>query len=153
MPNTYTQIHIQFVFAVKFRDAVIEKDLRVPLFGYIGTVINSFDHKTLIVNGVHDHVHCLVGLRPKQSMSDLMQEVKSHSSKWINENKYLSHKFAWQDGFAAFSYSKSQVDKVYKYIENQEVHHQKRSFREEYLDMLTKAEIDYDERYIFKDLI
>ena len=152
MANTYTQIHIQTVFAVKFRDAVISDELKPKLFGYIGETIKSFGHKTLIINGVLDHVHCFLGMRPTQSISDLMQEVKSHSSKWINENKFLKHKFAWQDGYAAFSYSKSQSSQVIRYIENQEKHHRKRSFREEYLDMLNKAEIPYDERYIFEEL-
>jgi putative transposase len=150
--NTYTQIHIQTVFAVKFREAIITPELKPMLFGYIGETIKSFGHKTLIVNGVHDHVHCFFGMRPTQSIADLMQEVKANSSKWVNENKFLKHKFAWQDGYAAFSYSKSQCSNVIGYIEKQEAHHEKRSFREEYLDMLNKAEILFDDRYIFEDL-
>jgi putative transposase len=153
MANTYTQIHIQTVFAVKFREAVITPDLKPMLFGYIGETIKSFGHKTLIVNGVHDHVHCFFGMRPTQSIAELMQEIKSNSSKWINENKFLKHKFAWQDGYAAFSYTKSQSSQVIGYIEKQEAHHKKRSFREEYLDMLNKAEISFDERYIFEELM
>jgi putative transposase len=153
MANTYTQIHIQTVFAVKFREALITPELKPQLFGYIGETIKSYGHKLLIVNGVHDHVHCFFGMRPTQSISDLMQEVKSNSSKWINDNRLLSSKFAWQEGFGAFSYAKSQCSNVITYIENQEIHHQKRTFREEYMDMLEKAEIDYDERYIFSDLI
>ena len=153
MANTYTQIHIQTVFAVKFREVVISPELKPKLLGYIGETINCFGHKTLIINDMDDHVHCFFGMRPTQSIADLMQEVKAHSSKWINENQFLPNKFAWQDGYGAFSYAKSQCSQVITYIENQEMHHAKRGFREEYLDMLIKADIDYDERYIFKDLV
>lgn len=151
MANTYHQIHIQTVFAVKFRQALILPDFKHELFGYMGQIINELGHKTLIVNGVEDHVHCFFGLDPKQSISDLMQKVKSNSSRWINEQGFLAHEFEWQKGYGAFSYGKSQVGIVYKYVQNQEKHHQKRSFREKYLEYLQKFEIQHDEKYIFRD--
>jgi putative transposase len=153
MANTYTQIHIQMVFAVKFRDALITKELKPIVHGYLGKCINSFDHKTLIINGMPDHVHCLIGMRPTQSLSTLMQEIKAHSSKMINDRRLIPHRFEWQEGYGAFSYSKSQVPAVADYIARQEEHHRVKTFREEYLEFLRKAEIEYDERYIFKDLI
>jgi REP element-mobilizing transposase RayT len=107
----------------------------------------------ICINGVSDHLHLLIGVRPHQSISDLMQDVKGSSSKWINEKKFLNSKFEWQEGYGAFSYAKSPVKNVIEYINNQEMHHQKRTFREEYLEFLKKYDIDYDERYVFKELI
>ncbi len=153
MANTYHQLHIQTVFAVKFRQGLILPEFRQELFGYIGQTINDLGHKTLIINGVADHVHCFFGLNPKQSLSDLMQKVKSNASGWINERKFLEHRFEWQKGFGAFSYAKSQVNVVYRYVQNQEAHHKKRSFRAEYLEFLQKFEIDHDEKYIFHEPI
>ncbi|MBP6810543.1 MAG: IS200/IS605 family transposase [Saprospiraceae bacterium] len=153
MANTYHQIHIQTVFAVKFREGLILPKFRQELFGYIGQTINDLGHKTLIINGVADHVHCFFGLYPKQSLSDLMQKVKSNASGWINEQKFLEHRFEWQKGFGAFSYAKSQVNAVYKYVQNQEAHHKKRTFRAEYLEFLQKFEIEHDEKYIFHEPI
>ena len=100
-----------------------------------------------------DHVHILIGIRPSQSISDLLQDTKGSSSKWINEKKFIKTKFEWQEGYGTFSYSKSQIKAVTEYIENQELHHKKKTFREEYLEMLQKFEIDYDEKYIFHELI
>lgn len=151
--NTYTQIHIQLVFAVKFRQALIQKEWKDDLFKYITGIIQNRKHKLLSINGMPDHIHILIGLRPNQSLSDLVQEIKSISSKWINENKFISFRFEWQDSFGAFSYGESQINDVIKYIENQEKHHQKKSFREEYLHFLEKFEIEYDEKYVFKELI
>lgn len=151
--NTYTQIHIQLVFAVKFRQALIQKEWKDDLFKYITGIIQNRKHKLLSINGMPDHIHILIGLRPNQSLSDLVQEIKSISSKWINENKFISFRFEWQDSFGAFSYGKSQINDVIKYIENQEKYHQKKSFREEYLHFLEKFEIEYDEKYVFKELI
>lgn len=151
MANTYHQIHIQTVFAVKFRKGLIQPEFRQELLGYIGQTINNLGHKTLIINGVSDHVHCFFGLDPKQSLSDMMREVKANSSGWVNEQKFLKHRFEWQKGYGAFSYGKSQVPAVFKYVQNQEIHHKKRTFREEYLDFLVKFEIDHDEKYIFHE--
>ncbi len=153
MANTYTQIHIQFVFAVKYREGSISEAWKNELYKYITGIVENNKHKLLIINGMPDHIHVLIGLRPSQSISDLMQDIKGNSSKWINEKKFTKVKFEWQEGYGAFSYGKSQVKDVISYIENQELHHKKKSFREEYLDFLQKFEIEYDEKYIFKDLI
>lgn len=152
MANTYSQLYIQAVFAVKYRNAVIDKKWRSDLMAVIGNIINETGCKTLIVNGVEDHVHCFFGLKPSISISDVMQSVKAKSSKWINENNLMLNRFEWQRGFGSFSYSKSAVNDVYKYIQNQEEHHKKQSFREEYIEFLNKFEVEYDEKYIFEDL-
>jgi len=153
MANTYHQIYVQTVFAVKYREAVIVKSLQSELFANIGNLINETGCKNIIVNGVEDHVHCFFGLKPSQSISDVMQIAKGRSSKWINDNKLLPHRFEWQERYGVFSYSKSHIDRVFKYIKNQEAHHRKQTFREEYTEMLDKFGVDYDERYIFEDLI
>lgn len=153
MDNTYTQIHIHFVFAVKFRKAVISNEWKDELYKYIAGIIKSNNHKLLAINGVADHIHILVGIRPAQSISDLMKHIKQDSSKWINKNNFLNIHFEWQEGYGAFSYSKSQLNAVVNYIQNQESHHQKKTFREEYIDCLEKFEIDYNEKFIFKELI
>ena len=153
MANTYTQIHIQFVFAVKYRQGLINPEWKDQMNKYITEIIQSNDHKMLAINGMPDHIHILIGMRPTQSISDLMQEVKRSSSLWINENKLTKSKFAWQEGYGAFSYSKSQVENVIKYINNQENHHRKQSLKDEYMEILKNLEIEYDERYVFQDLI
>ncbi len=152
MPNTYTQIHIQAVFAVKYRLSVIQKDWKDELYKYITGIIQQHGHKLLIINGVEDHVHVFFGMRPTQSLSDLMQDIKGNSSKWINEKKFVSSHFGWQSGFGAFSYSKAQISNVIKYIENQEIHHTRQTFLDEYRELLNQFDIEYDERYIFKPL-
>ncbi|BDB57056.1 IS200/IS605 family transposase [Flavobacterium ammonificans] len=153
MANTYTQIHLQFVFAVKYRNGLIHSSFKQELYQYISGIIKANNHKLLAINGMSDHLHILVGMRPSQSVSDLMQDIKANSSKWINEKKFLKVKFEWQEGYGAFSYSKSHVQNVIHYIQNQEEKHKVKSFNEEYLDFLNAFEIDYDERYVFKDLI
>ena len=151
MPNTYTQIHIQFVFAVKFRAALIQKEWKERLHQYITGIIQANDHKMLQINSMPDHIHIFIGMRPAQSISSLIQNVKTESSKWIKENKFCTAPFAWQQGFGAFSYSKSHVSDVIRYIQNQEVHHKKEFFLEEYRKMLKAFEIEYEEQYIFKE--
>lgn len=153
MANTYHQIYIQTVFAVKYRQAVIEKEWRSKLFGVIGNLINEANCKTIIVNGVEDHVHCFIGLRPAISVSELMKTVKAKSSKYINDHSLTPEHFEWQEGYGVFSYSRSHIDRVYKYIQNQEEHHKKQRFRDEYLDLLKEFGVDYDEQYIFQDLV
>ena len=153
MANTYTQIHVQFVFAVKYRNGLLIPSLKEELYQYISGIIKHHKHKLLAINGMPDHIHIFIGMRPTQSISDLMQDIKGSSSKWINEKKFLKVKFEWQEGYGAFSYSKSQVDNVINYIKNQEEHHKKESFRNEYLNFLNRFEVEYDEQYIFKDLI
>ncbi|KAA5533310.1 IS200/IS605 family transposase [Taibaiella lutea] len=153
MANTYTQIHIQFVFAVKFRNAQITEAIKEELYKYISGIVQNYNHKLLAINGMPDHIHIFIGMRPTQSISDLMKEVKGGSSLWINSRKVLNEKFEWQEGYGAFSYSKSHLQNVIHYINNQELHHKKMSFKEEYLDFLTKFEIDFDEKYTFHDLL
>ena len=153
MANTYHQMYIQTVFAVKYRNAVLEKSWRGELFAVIGNLLNETGCKNIIVNGIEDHVHCFFGLKPSKSVSDVMQVAKAKSSKWLNESGYLGHRFEWQQGFGAFSYSRSHLDAVFKYIQNQEVHHKKQTFRKEYIEMLVKFDIEFNEAYIFEDLV
>ena len=153
MANTYTQIHIQFVFAVKYREGLINASFKQELYQFISGIIKVHNHKVLAINGMADHIHILVGMRPTQSISDLMQDIKGSSSKWINNKRFLNVKFEWQEGYGAFSYSKSAVTAVIKYIQNQETHHKTKTFKEEYLKFLTAFEIEFDQQYVFKDPI
>jgi REP element-mobilizing transposase RayT len=153
MPNTYTQIHIQFVFAVKYRLALIATPWKNELHQYITGIIQNKTHKMLQVNSMPDHLHMFIGFRPDENISQLAQIVKSESPKWINGKQLCNEKFGWQDGFGAFSYSKSHVPNVIRYIQNQEAHHRKQTFRDEYIAFLKAFEIDFDERYIFKELV
>jgi putative transposase len=150
MANTYTQIHIHAVFAVQNRISLISKIWEERLYKYITGIIQNHGHKLLTINGMPDHIHILIGMRPLQSLSDLMQDIKGNSSVWINENKLVAGKFSWQEGYGAFSYSKSQLSAVAEYIDNQKIHHSKRTFIEEYNKILKDSEVEYDERYIFK---
>ena len=146
-------MYIQTVFAVKYRVAVIDEKWQKDLFAVIGNLINESGCKALIVNGVDDHVHCFLGLKPSISVSDLMKNVKAKSSKWINDHRLTAHRFEWQDGYGVFSYSRSHIDNVFKYIQNQAEHHKKTTFRNEYIGLLEAFDIPYDERYIFEELI
>jgi len=151
MANTYTQIHIQAVFVVKYRNAIIRQAWEDELYKYIMGIINAQGHKPLAINGMPDHIHVLFGMRPLQSLSDLMQDIKGSSSKWINNHKLAEGHFEWQQGYGAFSYSRSHVDTVISYIRNQKQHHTNLSFMEEYKKLLDEFQIDYDERYVFKE--
>lgn len=153
MANTYHQVYIQVVFAVKYREAIIANDWKSILFGVIGHLINETGCKTIIVNGVEDHVHCFLGLKPMISISELMKTVKAKSSKYINDHQLTKSRFEWKEGYGVFSYGHSQIDVVYKYIANQEEHHKKQTFKAEYLEFLDKFEVPFDERYIFEDLM
>ena len=152
MANTYTQIYIQYVFAVQNRISLIKNEWKGELYKYMTGIINQHEHKLLSIGGMTDHIHALVSMHPKQAPSDLMYELKRSSSLWINENKFVVGKFSWQEGFGAFSYSQSQISRVSKYIENQETHHKKKTFREEYLDFLKAFNIEFDERYVYKEI-
>jgi REP element-mobilizing transposase RayT len=153
MANTYHQIYIQTVFAVKYRKAMLEKEWRPQIFAVIGNLINEANCKTIIVNGVEDHVHCFIGLRPVVSVSELMKTMKAKSSKYINDHNLAPERFEWQEGYGVFSYSQSHVAKVYRYIQNQEAHHKLQTFKDEYLEFLRNFKVDYDEQYVFQDLI
>lgn len=150
MPNTYTQIHIHCIFAVKYRKAMITKDWKERLHQYITGIVQNHKHKMISINSMPDHLHMLFGMRPDQSLSDLMRIVKGDSSEWINNTKLTPSLFRWQEGYGAFSYSKSQINKVATYIENQELHHKKTTFLNEYRQFLKKFDVEYDEKYIFK---
>jgi len=152
MANAYHQIYIQAVFGVKYRNATIDKRWKNDFLAVIGNLINETGCKNYIVNGVEDHVHCFFGLKPSVTVSGVMQSVKAKSSKWLNEGDLITNRFEWQKGYGAFSYSRSQLDDVIRYIQRQEQHHQQMTFREEYLKMLDKFEVNYDEAYIFKEL-
>ena len=151
MANTYTTIHIQIIFAVKFRAALIKSDWKDDLFKYIAGIISKQRHKLIVINGTADHLHVLVGLRPHQSLSDLVQDIKSGSSKWINEKKLTKNKFAWQEGYGAFSYSQSHLSKVIDYIKNQEKHHKTVTFTDEYKKFLKLFKVEFDDKYVLKD--
>ncbi|MBK6523598.1 MAG: IS200/IS605 family transposase [Sphingobacteriaceae bacterium] len=153
MTNTYTQIHLQIVFAVKYREGAIRSPWKNELYKYITKIIQNNGHKMICINGMPDHIHILIGLRPAQSISELLREVKSNSSKWINEKKLVSGKFEWQEGYGAFSYSKRDLRNVIDYIENQEIHHSTVSFKMEYESFLKEFEIEYNERFVFKELV
>jgi putative transposase len=151
MPNTYTQLYIHIVFAVKNRGALLSTDWDKRLRLYITATVQNNEHKMLCINDMPDHVHMFIGLNPSQSLSDLMRLVKGDSSKWINKEKLTPFKFQWQEGYGAFTYSKSQIDQVVKYINNQQEHHKKTTFLDEYRQLLTSFDIAFDERYIFRD--
>jgi putative transposase len=151
MPNTYTKVHLQFIFAVKYRLALIHPSWEDNLYKYITGIVQSNNHKLLAINGMPDHIHVFVGMRPNQSVSDLLQEIKRDSSAWVNNHEYTGRKFQWQEGYGAFSYGASQVNAVIKYILNQKTHHRKKTFLAEYVEFLNRFNIEYDERYIFKE--
>ncbi len=150
MAGTFSQIYIQVVFAVKGRENLIGKQWKDELHKYIAGIIKGKEQKPIIVNGMPDHIHAFIGLRPSMAISDLVRDVKNNSSNFINEKKLVKGKFSWQEGYGAFSYAHSQIETVYNYILNQEQHHKKKTFREEYIDFLKKFEVEYDERYLFE---
>jgi len=150
MPGTFSKIYIQVVFAVKRRENLLQKPWRDEVFKYMAGIIKEKNQKPIIINGVTDHVHLFIGLKPVMSLSDLIRDVKNNTTNFINDKKFLNTKFSWQEGFGAFSYSHSQLDTVYQYILNQEEHHKKKTFKAEYLDLLEKFEIEYDEKYLFE---
>jgi len=149
MANTYSQSHYQFVFATKFRDACIYQPWKEELHKFITGTVQRYGHKLLQINSMPDHIHLLVGMRLHQSVAELIKVVKSESTKWINENQFCPGKFAWQEGYGAFTYSKEHVPVVAAYIARQEEHHKKILFRDEYRQMLIDAEIEFEEKYIF----
>jgi putative transposase len=152
MANTYTQLHIQFIFAVKYRAAMISNDWKDELHKYITGIFQENNHKMLQLNSMPDHIHIFIGMRPTQSISLLVQNVKTESSKWIKGKKFCKVPFSWQEGYGAFSYSRSHVPDVIRYIQNQEAHHKKEKFLDEYRQLLKSFEIEYEEQYIFKEL-
>ena len=149
MAGTFSQIYIHVVFAVEGRENLIGKQIKEELNKYIAGIIKGKGQKPIIVNGMPDHVHVFVGLKPAMAISDLVRDIKNNSTNFINDKKIVKRKFCWQDGFGAFSYGHSQIGNVYNYILNQEQHHTKRKFKDEYLELLKKFEIPYDDKYVF----
>ena len=148
-PGTFTQLYIQLVFAVKNRDALLQPEIRPRVFEYLSGIVTKTGHKAIIVNGVSDHIHIFLGLNPNISISDTVHDLKRSSSLFINQTKLCKSRFNWQEGYGAFSYSRTHIKNVFRYIQNQENHHLKCTFREEYLEFLKKFGIEYDERYLF----
>jgi REP element-mobilizing transposase RayT len=140
---------MHFVFAVQGRYSLINRRWNDELYKYMAGIISEQGHKAYVINGMPDHIHALVSMNPSQSPSDLMYHVKKNSSAWINKNRYVMGRFSWQEGFGAFTYCKSSIPNVASYIENQEEHHKKKSFREEYIELLKSYGIDYNDKYIF----
>ena len=152
MANTYTQIYIQVVFAVEGRQSLIALEHNDELQKYITGIVSAQKHKLIAINNMPDHLHLLVGLRPNAALSELVRDIKANSSRFINEKRWVMGRFSWQEGFGAFSYSRSQLAAVIRYIENQQKHHAKKSFLDEYTALLDKFEVEYDQRYIFKPI-
>jgi len=150
MAGTFSQIYIQVVFAVKGRENLIANSWKDELHKYISGIIKGKEQKPIIVNGMPDHIHAFIGLRPSMSISELVRDVKNNSSNFINEKKLVNGKFSWQEGYGAFSYSHSHIQNVYDYILNQEEHHRKKTFKEEYLDFLRKFEVKQNKKYLFE---
>lgn len=148
MANTYTQIYLQLVFTPT-RGNIIPGKHKEELQKYTTGIIQKRKHKLLAINFMPDHVHIFIGYQPSHPLPDLLRDIKANTSKFINENKWMPGKFEWQDGYGAFSYAHSQLDDVIKYINTQEGHHKKSSFKEEYLKLLQKFNIDYDDKYLF----
>ena len=150
MAGTFSQVYIQLIFAVKGRKNLIDKSWKTDLYKYMSGIIKGKDQKSIIVNGMPDHVHLFIGLRPTMSISAIVRDVKNNSSNFINDHGFVKGKFSWQSGYGAFSYSHSHIERVYNYILNQEAHHKKKTFKEEYISLLKKFEVPYDERYLFE---
>ncbi|MBP7730055.1 MAG: IS200/IS605 family transposase [Bacteroidales bacterium] len=152
MANTYTQLYIHYIFAVHDRQCLIKDDWKADLYKYTAGIIEQQGHKLYRINGMPDHVHIFVSMSPNQSPSDLMYHVKRSSSLWINKNHLVTGRFTWQEGFGAFTYGKSQISNLIKYIDEQEIHHRGMNFIDEYKGYLKEYEIDYDERFVFKSI-
>lgn len=150
MANTYTQLNMHVVFSVKGRENFLLNTFRDDLFKYISGILNKLEQYPLAVNGYKDHVHIFFEIQPTKSLSEIIRIVKSNSSKWINKENFIRGKFSWQEGYGGFSYSRSQRNNVIQYIIKQEEHHNKRTFREEYLELLKLFEIDFNDQYIFE---
>ena len=149
MADTFSQIYVQIVFAVRNRNAFIQTEWEERLYQYITGIVRNHEQKMIAINGISNHIHLFIGLKPTCRISDLVREIKKASNIFINEKKFTNFKFEWQEGYGAFSYSHSVLDNVIKYIQNQKEHHKKKSFKEEYIDFLKKFEIEYKDAYLF----
>lgn len=149
MANSYSKIYIHVVFAVKGRESSISNKWKEELYKYICGIVSNKNEKVYAINGMPNHIHILLSIKPNCLLSDLIRDIKSNSSKWINERKFVVGKFQWQEGAGSFSVSHQQLDMIIGYIGNQEAHHQKKSFKEEYLELLKTNDIEYDDKYVF----
>jgi len=152
MANTFSQIYIQTVFAVNGRLSLIRPEFKEELYKYITGIVRNKHQKLIATNGMSNHVHILIGLKPAIALADLVREIKVGSSDFINRKKWVRGRFSWQEGYGAFSYGHSQLDTIIRYIQNQEQHHRRRSFKDEYLASLKKFEIPFEEKYVFQFL-
>ncbi len=150
MANTFSQIYIQTVFAVNGRLSLIQPEFKEDLYKYITGIVRNNGQKLISINGMSDHIHILIGLRPAMALADLVRDIKADSSNFVNKQKWLRGKFSWQEGYGAFSYGHSQLDTIIRYIQNQEKHHKRRSFKDEYLTWLKKYEIAFEAKYVFE---
>ena len=150
MPNTFSQIYIQVIFAVKNRDSLINPEWEERLYKYITGIVLNKEQKMLAINGISNHLHFLIGMKPTCCLSDLVREIKKSSNDFIKESRFTKFTFNWQEGFGAFSYSHSQLNKVISYIANQKQHHKKKTFKEEYIELLRKFKIEFDAKYLFE---
>jgi putative transposase len=149
MANTFSQIYIQTVFAVSSRMSLITPTFKEDLYKYIAGIVTNQGQKLISINGMPDHVHILIGLKPSMALADLVRDIKADSSTYINKNRWVRGKFTWQEGYGAFSYGHSQLDTIISYIQNQEKHHRRRSFKKEYLGLLRKFDIAFEDKYVF----
>ncbi len=149
-PGAFTQVYIHLVFSPKHRERLLTDEIKSEVYSYIAGIITNRKHKSIIINGMPDHIHILYGANPDDKISDLVACIKRESSSFINSKKMVKGKFHWQDGYGAFSYGRSQLDKIYNYILNQEIHHKKNTFRDEYIKFLKRYEVKYDEKYLFE---
>jgi putative transposase len=150
MANTFSQIYIQTVFAVSSRMSLVKPAFKNDLYKYISGIVRNQGQKLIAINGMADHIHILIGLRPAMALADLVQEIKVDSTNFINRKKWIHGRFSWQEGYGAFSYGHSQLNTIIRYIQNQEKHHGRRSFQQEYLALLRKFDIAFDEKYVFE---
>jgi putative transposase len=148
-PGTFTQIYVQLVFAVQNREAVLTREIQKRVFEYMSGIITNMKHKSIIVNGISNHVHILLGLNPSISVSETVHDIKRNSSLFINKEKLCIGRFSWQEGYGGFSYSRSHIPDIYNYIENQKSHHQLKSFQQEYTDYLIANEMEFDHQFLF----
>jgi Transposase and inactivated derivatives len=150
LANTFSQIYIQTVFAVSNRQSLIKKEFKDDLYKYITGIVTNQGQKLIAINGVLDHLHILIGLRPAMALADLVREIKADSSNFINKERFVHGRFSWQEGYGAFSYGHSQLNSIIRYIPNQEMHHSRRTFRSEYLTLLKKFDIAFEDKYVFE---
>jgi putative transposase len=152
MANTYTQIYIHVVFAVQGRQSLIPKAKKVEMFKYITGIVKNRGQKLIAINGMCDHLHVFIGMKPAVALSDLVRDIKAASSGFIHDRRWVRGKFNWQEGFGAFSHSHAEIDRVVRCIQRQEEHHRKRTFHAEYVEMLKEFAVEYDDRYVFAQL-